>query len=251
MALELVFDERPPGAGGGRGGPLLLVLHGWGTYRGPLFELAKDFDPRLTIIAAQAPVRIGPGAYRWFDYQRDPVTGALTIDDDEECSSLARLERFVDQLVANWAPGALYLFGHSQGATMALSLILRRPARFAGCAHLNGRVLPGRLAQVEPLAPLDGLPFFFGHATQDPIIPLWLGRQTRDHVQRLGGSVVFREYPVGHDPTPEIVSHVSAWLTDTITAQSTPFIVTRSAGRCAHRVQETADGDVSPDKDRL
>jgi phospholipase/carboxylesterase len=222
MALELLYDERPPGAGGSRGAPLLLVLHGWGTYRRPLFELANDFDPRLTIIAAQAPVRIGPGAYRWFDYQRDPATGALTIDDDEERASLARLERFVDQLVATWAPGALYLFGHSQGATMALTLTLRRSARFAGCAHLNGRVLPRRLAEVERPAPLAGLPFFFGHATQDPIIPLSLGRQTRDHVQHLGGSIVFREYPVGHDVTPEIVSHVSTWLTDTITQQQAP-----------------------------
>ncbi|XYI03754.1 alpha/beta hydrolase [Sorangium sp. So ce1128] len=212
---ELLIDERAPGSGSSRGAPMLLVLHGWGMYKGHLFELTRGFDPRLTIVAAQAPVRMGPGAYRWFNFERTPSSGPI-IDDKEEEQSLATLLSFIDRLVSVRSPGALYLLGHSQGATMALSVTLRRPARLAGCANVNGRLLKKRLAQVQSPDALEGLSFFCGHGSHNPIVPLALGRETRDHVQRLGAAVTYREYPIGHEITPEALSDVSAWLTDRI-----------------------------------
>lgn len=210
-AMELRFEERPPGTGEVRGAPLLLVLHGWGMYRGHLFELTRGFDPRWTVVAAQAPVRMGPGAYRWFHFERTPDSGPI-IDDAEEERSLAALLAFIDRLVETRSPSALYLLGHSQGATMALSVILRRPQRLAGCANVNGRLLRKRLAEVQHPNVLSGLAMFCGHGTHNPIVPLRLGQETRDHVQRLGATTVYHEYPIGHEITPEVLSDVAAWL---------------------------------------
>ncbi|MGK3992292.1 alpha/beta hydrolase [Sorangium sp. So ce1024] len=216
---DLLIDERPPAEGGAQGAPLLLVLHGWGMYKGHLFELTRGLDPRLTIVAAQAPVRMGPGAYRWFDFERTPSSGPI-INDREEEQSLATLLAFIDRLVSARAPAALYLLGHSQGATMALSVTLRRPARLAGCANVNGRLLKKRLAEVQSPNALEGLSFFCGHGVHNPIVPLALGRETRDHVQRLGAEVTYREYPIGHEITPEALSDVSAWLTGRLDARA-------------------------------
>jgi phospholipase/carboxylesterase len=217
-ALELLSYERPPRSGTVHGAPLLVVLHGWGMYRGHLFELTQGFDPRLTIVAPQAPVRMGPGAYRWFDFERTPSSGPI-INDAEEDKSLAILLSFIERLVATHSPSALYLLGHSQGATMALSVILNRPVPLAGCANVNGRLLHKRLAQVQRPDVLAGLPMFCGHGVHNPIVPLRLGQETRDHLQRLGAMMSYREYPIGHEITPEALSDVSAWLSAVIGEQ--------------------------------
>lgn len=223
---ELLIEERAPGDGTSGGGAMLLVLHGWGLYKGHLLELTKGFDPRLTIVAAQAPVRMGPGAYRWFHFDRVPSSGPI-INDQEEEKSLATLLSFIDQLVSARLPSALYLLGHSQGATMALSVTLRRPARLAGCANVNGRLLTKRLAEVQSPNVLEGLPFFCGHGLHNPIVPLWLGRETRDHVQRMGAAMTYREYPIGHEITPEALSDVSLWLTDRINEREAAMATAR------------------------
>jgi phospholipase/carboxylesterase len=213
--MELLNTERPPSTTTVRGAPMLLALHGWALYRGHLFDLVQGFDPRLTIVAAQAPVRMGPGAYRWFDFERTPSSGPI-INDAEETQSLARLLSFIDQLVAEREPSALYLLGHSQGATMALSTILRRPVRLAGCANVNGRLLAKRLTEVQRPGVLDGVTMFCGHGIHNPIVPLRLGQETRDHLRRMGAQVTYREYPIGHEITPEALSDVSAWLSGLI-----------------------------------
>jgi phospholipase/carboxylesterase len=210
-ALELLTTERPPAGRDFRGAPLLLVLHGWATYRAPLFDLVGGFDARLGIVAAQAPVRMGPSAYRWFDFQRTPDSGPI-IDDAEEERSLATLLRFVDALVAVKRPSRLFLLGHSQGGTMALSVALRRPPLLAGCINVNGRLLQKRRLAANGGAPLSGLKFFCGHGSHNDIVPLSLGRATRDWLAGMGAEMTSREYPIGHEITPEALADASAWL---------------------------------------
>lgn len=210
-ALELHTTERPPVGREFRGAPLLLLLHGWATYRGPLFELTQGFDARLGIVAAQAPVRMGPSAYRWFDFQRTPDSGPI-INDIEEERSLASLLAFVDALVAEKAPSRLYLLGHSQGGTMALSVALRRPPKLAGCININGRLLQKRRVASEGATLLSGLSFFCGHGSNNDIVPLALGRATRQWLEGMGAEMTSREYPIGHEITPEALADASAWL---------------------------------------
>lgn len=212
MTSVLLTQERAPESGADRGAPLLLLLHGWGMYRGHLFDLTTSYDPRFAVVAAQAPVRMGPGAYRWFDFTRTLDAGPI-INDQEEESSLAKLLSFIDNLVEARDPSQLYLLGHSQGATMALSVALQRPARLAGCANVNGRLLGKRVAEAEAPNLLEGMSFYCGHGLHNPIVPLALGHRTRDLVAELGASVTYREYDIGHEITPAVLSDVSTWLT--------------------------------------
>ena len=190
---------------------VVILLHGWGLYHGHLLELTHHFDPRLEVVSPRAPVRMGPGAYRWFDFVRT-VSDGPDINHGEEESSLHTLTTFVEEMIEAMDVDGVYLVGHSQGGTMALSLALSRPDLVKGCANVNGRILDKAWARVQGRPVLAGKPFFNGHGTANPIVPIRLGRQTCARLEQLGAAMTTREYPIGHEITPESLLHVSIWL---------------------------------------
>jgi phospholipase/carboxylesterase len=213
VKLNLAVVERPGSSGAVKGSPILLALHGWATYRDHLFEMTRLVDPRLLVVAAQAPLRMGPGAYRWFDFERVPDQGPR-INDDEEASSLAALCEFIDRLVAHHEPQRLYLMGHSQGGTMLFSVALKRPQGITGFANVNGRLLDKRAAEVAGRSDiLRDVAFFCGHGTHNDIVPLWLGERSRDAMVEQGAQMTYHQYRIGHEITAEAVGDIAAWLT--------------------------------------
>lgn len=197
--------------------PTLVLLHGYGKTRNHLFDRVQDADQRLTILGLQAPMRIGPGAYRWFDYTRHPDS-TITIDAAEEASSHATLVAFLAALRAS-SKTPLFLLGHSQGGMMALGVALARPDLVEGCAVVNARVLPQALARIG-----DGgacsTSFFVGHGLDDETVPVVRGRAVRDTLARLGAAPCYREYAAGHDVTAGMLADVSAWLTRQLSRNS-------------------------------
>lgn len=208
----LSYATREPERESAGGAPVLVLLHGFATYENHLLEPALGFDPRLSIVAVRAPLRIGPGAYRWFHFDRVPGD-APRIVEEEEGRSLQALTAFLEALAAERAPGRLYLLGHSQGGTMALSVTLTRPGLIAGCANVNGRILPRIAASVPAPGALAGLPFFMGHGTENPIVPIAVGRRMRAFLHDRGADVAHREYPIGHEISAEALADASHWLT--------------------------------------
>ncbi|HEV7369722.1 alpha/beta hydrolase [Arenibaculum sp.] len=228
MMHGLSYVTREPARTDAADAPVLLLLHGFATYENHLLDLTQGFDPRLSVVAVRAPLRIGPGAYRWFYF--DLVPGeAPRINADEEAQSLRTLTAFVEALAARHAPKRLYLLGHSQGGTMALSIALTRPSLIAGCANVNGRILPKIAAALPPPEALTGLPFFMGHGTENPIVPIAVGRRMRARLEELGVDLTHREYPIGHEISAEALADVSEWLSAKLDEEG------RSAGRSGTR----------------
>lgn len=207
----LPFLRREPREGTAGPSPVLVLLHGHGKFRNHLFDLTGGVNPRLTVLGVQAPVRMGPGAYRWFDYTY-AVDGTVTISAAEEASSYVVLVEFLEALVEAGGD-KIYLLGHSQGGMMALSVALARPDLVTGCAVLNARVLPQALKRMTDRQ-VRRPPVFIGHGIEDETVPINRGRTTRDILARLGAGYFYREYPAGHDITPAMLADVSAWLTD-------------------------------------
>src|SRR5437867_12893845 len=74
------------------GAPGLLLLHGRGADEEDLMGLQAALDPRLTIVSARAPFRLGPG-FAWYDM---PQIGSP--DEETFHASLDELKEFVDGL---------------------------------------------------------------------------------------------------------------------------------------------------------
>ena len=53
---------------------------------------------------------------------------------------------------------------------------------------------------------------FVAHGLHDPLIPVDVGRATRDLLQQLGASVTYREYPMGHMVVPAEIADARRWL---------------------------------------
>ncbi len=188
--------------------PALLMLHGRGADELDLLGLADSLDPRLLVVSARAPARLGFG-YHWYDL--------LDIGRPEPRSfvrSLELLKRFAGELGELYGadPARLYLLGFSQGAMMSGSLTVLHPQLVAGTVMLSGYLPLAAGLDTDP-AKLKGQPFYVAHGTQDPVIPVSFGREAREYLRSVGADLTYSEYPMGHQIALEELEDVSAWLT--------------------------------------
>jgi phospholipase/carboxylesterase len=105
----------------------------------------------------------------------------------------------------------LFLFGFSMGAIMSLAISLSNPKRFKGIVAHSG-MLPLDEQLSFKWNDLGNLSFFIAHGSQDPIVPVELGRQAHRRLMQANADVIYREYPIQHTISDESLSDVSIWL---------------------------------------
>lgn len=106
----------------------------------------------------------------------------------------------------------IVLAGFSQGGAVALYVGLQQPERLAGIMALS-TYLPAGEGVDFVSAPANALtPIFYGHGTQDPIVPLLLGQHTRDWLTAQGRPITWHTYPMPHSVSAEEILHIRAWL---------------------------------------
>ena len=213
--FSLVHQHQSPRAGSDGRPPGLLLLHGRGADELDLFGLAPALDSRLAVVSARAPFGLGFG-YHWYDL--------LDIGRPEPATferGLALLGAFAAEIAAGYGldPARLYLLGFSQGAMMSGALALTRPERVAGVVALSG-YLPLHAELTFDAAAQAGKPWFVAHGTQDPVIPVGFGRESRDWLSAHGADLTYREYPMPHAISDAELAEVAAWLTARLDAPS-------------------------------
>jgi phospholipase/carboxylesterase len=102
--------------------------------------------------------------------------------------------------------------GFSQGGAIALQLAIRYPETLAGLIALSTYLLLGHRMEKDAHEANRNLPVFAGHGTEDPMVPLHLGKVTAERLRAMGYPVEWHSYPMPHAVCPEEVSDVSAWL---------------------------------------
>jgi phospholipase/carboxylesterase len=188
--------------------PALIFLHGRGTDENDLLELTPYLDPHFLIASVRAPYRFPHGGYTWFDLDEK---GSVNID--QFINSRDSFLQWLDDFQKNNPidSSKLFLFGFSMGAIMSLTISLSNPKLFKGIvAH------SGMLPQDEQLSyqwnDLSNLSFFIAHGSQDPIVPVELGRQAHRRLVQANADVIYHEYPIQHTISDESLSDVSIWL---------------------------------------
>lgn len=185
------------------GRPHLVLLHGYGSNEGDLFQLAPYLPLELVIASARAPLPhpLGYG-YSWFPLS-DDVEG---IGVDGAADDLAAWLTGVRGR-ASW----LGLLGFSQGGVLGLQVLRRHPGAADALVMLasarDPRDDPGD-AELEARRP----PVFSGRGTADTVIPAWRFADTADWLP--GHSrLTERIYEgLGHSVSEPMLDDVTAFL---------------------------------------
>jgi phospholipase/carboxylesterase len=190
------------------------ALHGWGASAHDLLGLAPYLHRgRALVVCPQGPTRveIAPGmlGYGWF-----PISGGRPPDPEAYALGVDAARRFLEEALESYPVDRrkLVLLGFSQGGVMAYDLALREPERFAGLVALSSWLPDPLAASVPRGGGLEALPAFVAHGTGDPMIPVSMGRESRDRLLALGVPTTYREYEMQHEIGPGALRDLLEWL---------------------------------------
>jgi len=199
--------------------PMIVCLHGRGADLRDLAGLAPAIDQRgYLYVCPNAPVTIsiGPGytGQAWYEPGGTPSPAAME-------QALTALDGVVRDVFAQYqvSPGQAILLGFSQGGAMTYRYGMLRPEMFAGLVILSG-------ALRNPEALLPHLParrdqqIFIAHGTHDPVVPVDLSRDAANFLAAQGYQPLYREYPMGHEITQEVLNDLTPWIHDVLPSRS-------------------------------
>lgn len=209
-SLDLhVHRWEPPAESGA---PTLLLLHGTGGDENDLLPVARLVAPAAAVLSVRGNV-LEQGMPRFF---RRLSEGVFDLDDLHH-----RTTALGDFLVAageryKFSASNLYALGFSNGANIAASLLLSRPAALAGGILIRAMV---------PFEP-DGSPDLSGRAVllsegrNDPLIPAPRAQRLAQILESAGADVELAWQPGGHALTQGDVTVARRWLGQRITPPS-------------------------------
>ncbi len=202
----------------------VIWLHGLGAdghdFEPIVPELRLDARLPLRFVFPHAPVRPvtingGVAMRAWFDIVSLEQKGP--IDESGLRESTALLEALIERERSRGiAAERIVVAGFSQGGTIALRLALQSRAAIAGIMALSTYLPHGeataRDALEHPDAPHRELPIFMAHGQFDPVLPIALGRNSRELLESLGFQVEWHEYPMAHAVCPQEIGDIRHWL---------------------------------------
>ena len=198
----------------------VIWLHGLGADGNDFASIVPQLDlrgcPPIRFIfphAPSMPVTINGGYVMpaWYD-----IVGANLVDRQDAAGiqkSEKAIQALIEQEVARGIPyERIVLAGFSQGCAMALHTGLRLPHRLAGIMALSGYLpLADRFPSERHTANAH-TPVFMAHGTQDPVVILKRGEDSRDAIKALGHPVQWHTYPMPHSVHPQEIADIAAFL---------------------------------------
>lgn len=122
------------------------------------------------------------------------------------------IEALVEREVERGVPrDKIVLAGFSQGAAMALFTGLRHEHRLAGLMILSGYLILEDTLKDEVHAANAATPIFFGHGTQDDVVPIERGKTALAAVKE-GRVTTWKDYPIPHSVSMPEIADLRVWL---------------------------------------
>jgi phospholipase/carboxylesterase len=186
--------------------PLLVFLHGNGSSEEQILRLAPRLSRRNYIcIALRGPVAGAsrPDGCPSFSWGDDPTNAMV-----EEY-----VFRAIEQTRRNFHVHSerLYLAGFREGATLAYSLGLTFPERFAGVISMNG-CMPRRGGPLLRLPDVRKLNVLIGHGVANAIVPQRLARDDFRLLYTAGLSVKLHSYATNHRIHLDMLRDIDRWI---------------------------------------
>ena len=110
----------------------------------------------------------------------------------------------------------IVLAGFSQGGAIALHAALRYPHRLGGLMALSTWLPLQDSFDTEVVgntrAQSQELPVFMAHGSFDPMLPMALGQQSCETLEKAGYAVEWHDYPMAHAVCAEEIADIRNWL---------------------------------------
>jgi phospholipase/carboxylesterase len=186
------------------GRPLLVLLHGYASHEGDLFQLSPRLPLGPVIASVRAPLVAG-GGWAWFSFSDRGLAEPSPVDVDAAADALLD---WLDTLEYT----SVSLLGFSQGAVTALQALRLQPGRFRAVAALSGFVASGDHAGDEELARLRP-PVFWGRGTLDRVIPAASVERTEAWLPSHSDATVRIYENLAHSLSTDELSDITSFLT--------------------------------------
>lgn len=192
--------------------PLLVLLHGLGSNEQDLFSFAPYLDPRYFIISVRAPLTYGYGGYAWFNI--DFSKGMPRANIDQAMQSQRQFSDFLDEIMQEFQPHPdyVYLAGFSQGAIMSYATAFAHPKKLTGLVAMSGYILKETTPEGSLTSAHRKLKIFATHGSNDPVLPVFLGRSAANYLGQQKLDYEFKEYTMGHEVNQQCFADVKQWL---------------------------------------
>lgn len=214
---------------GDDGGPLVVLLHGFGAPGDDLVPLADALDvpPGTRFAFPEAPLELPPAfgmgnSRAWwmidFGKREQVMSGGGLPDLSREVPEalpgaralvIAMLEALQQDVGA--PPERTVLGGFSQGAMLSCDVALHTERPFAGLLLLSGNLLAE--AEWGPrMAARAGLPVFQSHGSEDPLLPYVGAKRLHDALVAAGLAAELVSFRGGHEIPPDVVDGTERFL---------------------------------------
>lgn len=184
----------------------IIWLHGLGAdghdFEPIVPEIVRNGERAWRFVFPDAPVRPvtlngGMSMRAWYDIK------GLDRKAAEDVAGFRDTDARIRQLVAREnargiATNRIVLAGFSQGGAVSLYMVPRHPEAFAGVMVLSA-YLPGEASfEAERAAANDATPIFMAHGESDNVLPIGMGKVSRDFLKAHGYTVEWHQYPMQH-----------------------------------------------------
>ncbi|CAN5561037.1 esterase [soil metagenome] len=228
--LDAVLTGGDDRIGGGKG-PLVVLLHGFGAPGEDLVSLARVIRAPLgtRFLFPAGPIDMGAFGYgearAWWMIDMAKLDRAMKSGQTRELMSEvpeglapARLmvDALLDEAIETLAPSKVVLGGFSQGAMLALDVVLRSDRAFAGVVLLSGTFLAER--EWKPLfEKRKGLPVFQSHGQSDGVLPFSVAETLTKELSTAGLATRFVPFRGGHEIPPPVLDGLASFLGEVLT----------------------------------
>lgn len=199
----------------------VIWLHGLGADRYDFLPVAEALQETLLttrFVLPQAPTRAvtingGYAMPSWYDIKA--MSPARSISEQELNESADTVVALIEeQKRAGIDASRIFLAGFSQGGAVVFhTAYLKWQGALGGVLALS-TYAPTFSNEMELSASQQRTPALCLHGQYDEVVQNSMGRTAYEHLKRLGVTVTWQEYPMGHEVLPEEIRDIGAWLTE-------------------------------------
>ncbi len=193
--------------------PTVIMLHGYGSDKNDLFSFAEELPNTYNIISLQAPIKMQPFGFAWYNIYFENSQGKFS-DDEQAIASCDLVAKCIDEIVEKYEVDNknITLLGFSQGTILSLAIALSYPEKVKNVIGLSGYINEAILKPNYRTNDFSKLSVYSSHGSVDQVIPVSWGQRTKPFLDKLNIENAYSEFPVGHGVAPQNFYELKKWL---------------------------------------